>query len=217
MLGFWNKSVYITYFGAFVAVFGLLYAISEGNIDYAFVGMIIAAVCDMFDGKVARHEKDRTEQQKDFGVEIDSLADIVCFIVIPTLTIHQMMSGELLIDGTTSLVCHWWQVLILALYVVCGIVRLAYFNVAMSDKNKAIEYYTGLPVPMSVPLFALVWLIAKVFNLGIDTRALIYTIVVPIVGYLHISKIRIKKYTNIWFYIAMCIISAIGIALFVLL
>ena len=217
MLGYWNKSVYITYFGAFIAVLGLLIGINEQNLDYAFVGMIIAAVCDMFDGKVARHEKNRTEQQKDFGVEIDSLADIVCFIVIPALTIHQMFSGEMLIDGTSSLVCHWWQILILALYVVCGIVRLAYFNVAMSDKNKAIEYYTGLPVPMSVPIFALVWLIAKVFKLDIDTRALIYTIVVPIVGYLHISKIKIKKYTNIWFYISMCIISAIGIALFVLL
>lgn len=217
MIGFWRKSVFITYLGAFLAVGGYLLTLHYKMPVYAFVGMILAAVCDMFDGKVARHEKDRTEQQKDFGVEIDSLADIVCFIVIPALTIHQMMSGHLLIDGTDALVCHWYQVVILALYVVCGIVRLAYFNVAMSDKNKAIEYYTGLPVPMSVPIFALVWLIAKVFKLDIDVRALIYTIVVPIVGYLHISKIRIKKFTNIWFYISMCIISAIGIALFILL
>ena len=217
MIGFWRKSVFITYLGALLAVGGYLLTLHYKMPVYAFVGMILAAVCDMFDGQVARHEKDRTEQQKDFGVEIDSLADIVCFIVIPALTIHQMMSGHLLIDGTDALVCKWYQVVILALYVVCGIVRLAYFNVAMSDKNKAIEYYTGLPVPMSVPIFALVWLIAKVFNFSIDTRALIYTIVVPIVGYLHISKIRIKKFTNIWFYISMCIISAIGIALFVLL
>ena len=217
MIGFWRKSVFVTYLGALLAVTGYLLTLKYKMPVYAFVGMILACVCDMFDGKVARHEKNRTEQQKDFGVEIDSLADIVCFIVIPALTIHQMMSGEMLIDGTSSLVCHWWQILILALYVVCGIVRLAYFNVAMSDKNKAIEYYTGLPVPMSVPIFALVWLVAKVFKLDIDTRALIYTIIVPIVGYLHISKIRIKKYTNIWFYITMCIISAIGIALFVLL
>ena len=217
MIGFWRKSVFITYLGAFLAVSGYLLTLHYKMPVYAFIGMILACVCDMFDGKVARHEKDRTEQQKDFGVEIDSLADIVCFIAIPALTIHQMMSGHLLIDGTSELVCHWYQVVILALYVVCGIVRLAYFNVAMSDKNKAIEYYTGLPVPMSVPIFALVWLIAKLFKLDIDTRALIYTFTVPIVGYLHISKIRIKKYTNIWFYITMCIISAIGIALFVLL
>jgi len=217
MIGFWRKSVFVTYLGAFLAVGGYLLTLHYKMPVYAFVGMILAAICDMFDGKVARHEKNRTEQQKDFGVEIDSLADIICFIVIPALTIHQMMSGHLLIDGTDALVCKWYQVVILALYVVCGIVRLAYFNVAMSDKNKAIEYYTGLPVPVSVPIFALVWLIAKLFKLDIDTRALIYTFVVPVVGYLHISKIRIKKYTNIWFYITMCLIAAIGIALFVLL
>ena len=217
MIGFWRKSVFITYLGAFLAVGGYLLTLHYKMPVYAFVGMILAAICDMFDGKVARHEKNRTEQQKDFGVEIDSLADIICFIVIPALTIHQMMSGHLLIDGTDALVCKWYQVVILALYVVCGIVRLAYFNVAMSYKNKAIEYYTGLPVPVSVPIFALVWLIAKLFKLDIDTRALIYTFVVPVVGYLHISKIRIKKYTNIWFYITMCLIAAIGIALFVLL
>ena len=68
MLGFWNKSVYITYFGAFVAVFGLLFSIHEGNCDYAFAGMIIAAVCDMFDVKfvlsVSKNEKDLPEDAK---------------------------------------------------------------------------------------------------------------------------------------------------------
>ena len=59
MLGYWNKSVYITYFGAFIACFGFMLAIYLNDIDYSFAGMIIAAVCDMFDGKVARHIKGR--------------------------------------------------------------------------------------------------------------------------------------------------------------
>ena len=150
MLGFWNKSVYITYLGAFVSVFGLLFAIHEGNYDYAFVGMIIAAVCDMFDGKVARHIKNRKEIEKDFGVQIDSLADVICFITIPAITIYCLG------------VCKIYQIIILAFYVVCGIIRLAYFNVAMSDKNKAIEFYQGLPVPVSVFIFGFVWLLWKV-------------------------------------------------------
>ncbi len=129
MLGFWNKSVYITYLGAFIAVFGLLFAISKVNLDYAFAGMIIAAVCDMFDGKVARHIKGRKEIEKDFGVQIDSLADVICFITVPALTLYLFGVREI------------YQIVFLSLYVVCGIIRLAYFNVAMSDKNKAIEYY----------------------------------------------------------------------------
>ncbi len=198
MLGFWNKAVYITYFGAFAAVCGLLLAITYNNIDYAFIGMILADICDMFDGKIARHMKNRKEIEKDFGVQIDSLADIVCFITVPAITLYFFGLREV------------YQIILLALYVVCGIVRLAYFNVAMSDKNKAISYYQGLPVPVSVPIFGLVWLLSGIINFD---AVLVYTILVPIVGFLHISKIRIKKFTGLWFYISMCIIAAIGITL----
>ena len=198
MLGFWNKSVYITYFGAFIAVFGLLFAIREANPDYAFAGMIIAAVCDMFDGKVARHIKNRKEIEKDFGVQIDSLADIVCFITIPAITLYHF--------GMTEI----YQMLFLAFYVVCGIIRLAYFNVAMSDKNKAIEFYQGLPVPVSVFIFGLVWLLLKIIDFD---AGLVYTILVPIVGILHISKVRIRKYTDNWFYIVVSVIALIAIIL----
>ena len=203
MLGYWNKSVYITYLGAFVAVGGFLLAFEKLNVDYAFVGMIIAAVCDMFDGKVARSCKNRTENEKEFGVQIDSLADIVCFITVPAITLYFM--------GLQN----FYHMIILALYVVCGIIRLGYFNVAMSDKDKAIACYSGLPVPMSVAIFGLVWLIGKLVSFDI---VLVYTILVPLVGYLHISKIKIKKFTNIWFYIIVTIISltAIVLGLFVL-
>ncbi len=203
MLGFWNKSVYITYFGAFAAISGLLFAFHYNNIDYAFVGMIIAAVCDMFDGKIARHIKNRKEVEKDFGVQIDSLADIVCFITVPMITLYFFGLREV------------YQIILLSLYVVCGIIRLAYFNVAMSDKNKAIEYYQGVPVPLSVPIFGIVWLLLKFFNFD---YILVYTILVPIVGLLHISKIRIKKFTGLWFYITITLIAtaAIVLVLFVL-
>jgi CDP-diacylglycerol--serine O-phosphatidyltransferase len=203
MLGYWNKSVYITYIGAFAAVMGFLFALKYNNVDYAFVGMIIADVCDMFDGKIARHLKNRKEIEKDFGVEIDSLADVICFIAIPALTLYFFGLREI------------YQMILLALYVVCGIIRLAYFNVAMSDKNKAIEYYQGVPVPLSVPIFGIVWLLLKFFNFD---YILVYTILVPIVGLLHISKIRIKKFTGLWFYITITLIAtaAIVLVLFVL-
>ena len=135
MLGFWNKAVYITYFGAFCAVFGLLMFFKTGNVDYAFLGMILAAVCDMFDGKVARGMK-RSEQEKDFGVQIDSLADIVAFIVVPALTIYKIGLNET------------YQLVLLSFYVIAGIVRLAYFNVCMSNKDEAIKVYLGLQFPL---------------------------------------------------------------------
>ena len=198
MLGYWNKSVYITYLGAFLAVGGLLLAISENNIDYSFVGMILACVCDMFDGKVARSIKNRKEVEKEFGVQIDSLADIVCFITIPAITLYYFGMRE------------YYQLVILSLYVVCGIIRLGYFNVSMSDKDKAIKCYSGLPVPMSVAIFGIVWLLRKVITFDVT---LVYTILVPLVGYLHISKIKVKKITSVWFYIGVSIVAALAIVL----
>ena len=201
MLGCWNKSVYITYLGAFCAIFGLLLYDKTGNVNYAFMGMLLAAVCDMFDGKVARSIKDRSEMDKCFGVEIDSLADIIAFIVVPALTIHKIGLNE------------YYQLVILTLYVICGIVRLAYFNVAMSNKDTAIKEYRGLPVPVSVFIFGLVWLLAKVVPFIKTNEVMIFTILVPIVGYLHISKIKIKKITGNWFYIAVTILVALLIIL----
>ena len=198
MLGYWNKSVYITYLGAFLAVSGLLLSFTEGNIDYSFVGMILASVCDMFDGKVARSIKNRTEVEKEFGVQIDSLADIVAFITIPAITLYLCGMNE------------YYQIVLLAFYVVCGIIRLGYFNVSMCDKNKAIEYFKGLPVPMSVFVFGTVWLLTKMISFD---PTIYYTILVPIVGLLHISKIKIKKFTNLWFYISVTIIAIIAIVL----
>jgi CDP-diacylglycerol--serine O-phosphatidyltransferase len=198
MLGFWNKSVYITYCGAFAAVCGLFFSFRYGNIDYAFIGMIVAAVCDMFDGKIARHLKNRKEIEKDFGVQIDSLADVVCFITIPAITLYCFGLREI------------YQVIFLALYVVCGIIRLGYFNVAMSDKNKAIEYYQGVPVPLSVLIFGLVWLFTKFCSFN---AVLVYTILVPVVGFLHISKLKIKKFTGLWFYITVTLVAAVSIIL----
>ena len=85
----------------------------------------------------------------------------------------------------------------------------------MSDKNKAIEYYQGLPVPVSVPIFGLVWLLLKFFDFN---AVLVYTILVPLVGFLHISKVKIKKFTDNWFYITVTLLAIIVIvlALFVL-
>lgn len=201
MLGFWNKAVYITYMGAFCAVFGLLMFLKTGNVDYAFLGMILAAICDMFDGKVARSQKNRTEQEKDFGVQIDSLADIVAFIVVPMITIYNIGLKEI------------YQLVILSFYVIAGIVRLAYFNVAMSNKDEAIKVYQGLPVPVAVLIYGLVWLCSKFIPFVATNEVLIYTILVPIVGYLHISKIRIKKFTGNWFYTTVTIVAIIGLIL----
>ena len=84
IIGKWNKSVILSYIGLFFGVFGIYFAIVENNIKIAFTCLILSGICDMFDGTIARKCK-RTEEEKEFGIQLDSLSDLVCFGVLPAL------------------------------------------------------------------------------------------------------------------------------------
>ena len=82
MLGVYDYTVILTYISLMVSIGGMLFSLN-GDCRMALVCLAISGLCDMFDGKVARTKKDRTEAEKRFGIQIDSLADIVCFGVSP--------------------------------------------------------------------------------------------------------------------------------------
>ena len=85
-----NKSVIITYLGVIFGVIAMYFSFSKmafseiSYLRYSLIFLVLAGVCDMFDGKVARMCK-RTEQEKLFGIQLDSLADTVCFICLPVV------------------------------------------------------------------------------------------------------------------------------------
>ena len=63
---------------------GILFAF-EGQLWAALGCLMFSGVCDMFDGKVASTKKERTRSEKRFGIQIDSLSDLVCFGVLPAV------------------------------------------------------------------------------------------------------------------------------------
>jgi CDP-diacylglycerol--serine O-phosphatidyltransferase len=103
----------------------------------AFVLLPTALVCDILDGYVAR----RRGQQSVLGTELDSLADVVSFGVAPAVL------------GFTLGLRGLWDALILVYFVLCGISRLARFNVTaadLSDSSGKVKYYEGTPIPTSI-------------------------------------------------------------------
>ena len=78
MIGFYDYTVVLTYISLVCSIFGMTQAIS-GRFRTAIVCLALSGLCDMFDGKIARTKKNRTEDEKLFGVQIDSLCDVVCF------------------------------------------------------------------------------------------------------------------------------------------
>ncbi len=110
----------------------------------AFLLLPAALVCDLLDGYVARLNKKR---QSVLGADLDSLADVISFGVAPAVL------------GFTLGLRGGWDVLVLTYFVVCGVSRLARFNVtsaALADAvTGKVKYFEGTPIPTSIVIVVL--------------------------------------------------------------
>src|SRR5205085_10120787 len=129
-----------------IAIFLCLDYIAEGRSRFfwiAFVLHFVALGFDVMDGYWAR----RSRRSSILGADLDSLADIVSFGVAPAVL------------GFTLGMRGGWDMLILAYFVVCGISRLARFNVTAADLSDAttgkVKYFEGTPIPTSVLIVVL--------------------------------------------------------------
>ena len=180
MIGKWNKSVIATYVGMLLAV-ASIFLLMSGFYKAAMMCFMGAGICDLFDGTIARMCK-RTEEEKNFGIQLDSLVDVVSFIVLPVVLIFKLA-------GFT-----WYAAVAAVLYSVFGIARLAYFNVCQEeneDKDSPIKYYTGMPVTYAALVFPLVYLLHLYFNT--EVTALFMCIAMEIMAVLFILKIKFIK------------------------
>ena len=130
MLGFYDYTVILTYLSLISAGCGILIALSGGGHPYigAFF-LLFCGLCDAFDGKVARTKKDRTQAERSFGVQIDSLSDLVAFGVQPAAVGSALLRRSplgALVNGT------WWEkplgvgmTAILIAYILAAMIRLA--------------------------------------------------------------------------------------------
>ena len=177
LLGYYNYTVIMTYIGLLSGFIGIIYAF-ENNVTRAVLCLMIAGFCDMFDGAIAA-TRSRTEREKCFGIQIDSLSDLVCFGVLPALIVYRMNHPRQLI----LVVC--------SMYLLCALIRLAYFNVDEQERQKtsegAREIYYGLPVTMSALFLPIVygagslldWKKPLAMNLSLFAMSMLFVIPFP--------------------------------------
>ncbi len=113
----------------------MIYAL-QGKFVLAAWYIILSAICDTLDGFMAR----LTNSASEFGVELDSLADVVSFGVAPSFMLYALVLNEY---GT-------FGALVASVPLIMGALRLARFNVQLVGFSK--EYFTGMPIPMSALL-----------------------------------------------------------------
>ncbi len=163
--GYYNYTVILTYLGMLFGFAGIAFVI-EGKFRQAVLSLMIAGFCDMFDGAVAS-TRERTDSEKKFGIQIDSLSDLICFGIMPALFVY-CLCGR-----------HPIAFFVAGLYALCALIRLAYFNV-MEEQRQSQESgrrtdYQGLPVTVSailVPLIYLIFLLLPRWNVPFALVAL---------------------------------------------
>lgn len=175
MIGIYDYTVLLTYMNFISGILGIIQA-SKGNYFYAIILLMFAGLCDMFDGKVARTKKKRTIEERHFGIQLDSLADVVSFGVLPAI-IGYMLGAPLIL---------------VVLFPTAGLIRLAWFNVLEITRNSSdpVKVYTGLPITSSAMVFPFIYMLKGLLGSYFE---LVYIIMMAVVGTLFILKIKIKK------------------------
>ncbi len=197
MIGFYNYTVVLTYVSLISSVFGMTQAI-HGHFKTAIFCLALSGLCDMFDGKIARTKKDRTEDEKAFGIQIDSLCDMVCFGAFPALICYLLG-----VRGILGL-------LIISIYCVCSVVRLAFFNVLEGKRQQteggANHYYHGLPITSMSVVLPLIFMTQ--FFLPDFVFLVLLHIVLLVVGILFVVDFRFRKPNNRTLAVLVSVVAA---------
>ena len=145
-LGVYHPSVLLTYLGLSISLYGIFFS---KTLAFSLILLILAGLCDTFDGMVANAFQ-RNDLEKAFGVQIDSLSDLISFGIFPVQIYLQYFAKF----GVFSF-------LLSVLYLLSVVTRLAYFNASGGEKK---EYFTGRPCgDLRFLFYSPLWIIQRIF------------------------------------------------------
>ena len=158
-----------------------LYFALDGQFQAAILALLWAVLFDWFDGPIARRMRGRTEEQKLFGMKMDSLVDAISSATVP---------GVLLIAYADF--SPWFYPGVLAI-VMAGVLRLAHFDVYGVDKDGTIAGISMDFTPLAIAgLFLLEGLVSH------DTFAGLFYGTVLLMAFLHVAPFRMQKLSGVW-------------------
>ncbi len=206
MIGFYSYTVILTYISFASSVAGMFCAMTM-HLRFAVFFLAFSGLCDMFDGKIARTKKDRTDDEKSFGIQIDSLCDIVCFGILPILICYQIGMRQV------------YSMAILIFYGLAGLIRLGYFNVVEEKRQNATaeerKYYQGLPITSMAIALPLLFVVSPLFHSN-DAFLAVLHVVVALVGILFITDFKMRKPSVAQLFLLVAVVAvAVVVLLFV--
>lgn len=177
----------------------------QGAFLLLVIGGTVSGLLDTFDGKVARSKKNRTEDEKLYGIQLDSLADVICFGVFPAMICY-LMGVRGLLGGVA-----------IAFYGLCGVIRLAYFNVLetgrQADPEAGEKVYHGLPITSIAVILPLTFLLGFLVPGKIFPMILLGMLF--LVGLLFIVDFKLRKPKN-WMLAVLIVLVAAAVLVIIL-
>jgi CDP-diacylglycerol--serine O-phosphatidyltransferase len=171
--------------GLFAGFYSIICTLNE-EYWWAAVMILVAQLCDVLDGRVARLARATSS----FGIQYDSLADLVAFGVAPGILVYQWALKD-----------NWgkWGWLAASLYVTCGALRLARFNVQIASVEK--RHFVGLPIPAAADVIAAtVLLYFRLGGVGESDKHITMLLVVFAVAGLMVSEVKYYSFKEIRFH-----------------
>jgi len=144
----------------------------ESHFTFASWSIIISVICDGLDGQIAR----KNQAPSEFGKEFDSLVDVVSFGIAPAILGYIFVYRDF----------HVWATLALFIYLFCGVMRLAKYNI--TPKEKLVNYFYGVPTTASGGMLASFILLYRKY-----TRLpspFIFVLLVLILAFMMVSRVR---------------------------
>ena len=195
-IGYYDYWVALTYFSILSAVIGVYFAF-EGNIKAAIICMMFSGLFDTFDGRVASLKK-RDSIQLSFGIQIDGMADLISFGVLPATILFSL--GR---DSGSFGITH---AIIPAIYVLATFIRLAYFTATETtseNTNGGRAYFEGLPTTSVALLIPIVFSICYVIQAPLF---MVFSIMLAIISVLFVLRVKIPK-PRMKMQIVLCLIG----------
>lgn len=168
---FKNLTNIITLFNLLFGSVSIMYTL-RGEFAYAAICIILAVLMDSMDGRVAR----RLHTVSELGKELDSLCDLVSFGVAPSILIYaQVFSGLNSLTAKAAMVAA-------LLYIICGALRLARFNVLGCK-----DFFLGIPITLAGALMAMISLFSSLIP------ELVILVILLTLAFLMVSNLRVPK------------------------
>ena len=175
-IGYYRPCDFMTMTGTAFGFTGIMLS-AAGHFVLAGVCLLMSGLCDGLDGTLARkHNYD--QNARNYGVQLDSLSDTVCFGVAPAFL-------------TACIAHNIVSYVFCGLYILCGVIRLAYFNMLAADPNAEKGVYIGLPITAVSIVYPPVLFILSAA--GSESMGIILTSLLVVLALLFISRFKIKK------------------------